>query len=250
MKPIEIPSDFRIIAHRGASGYAPENTMSAFALAKELGATEVELDTQLSTDGIVVICHDTTLERYGHGTAIVEELSSEVLLQFDMGSWFSPEFRGERIPTLEQLFARFERDFVYHIELKGMVADLPQSVHDVAERMGVLENSIFTSFSLDQLVRMREVSKHCRLGWLVVDEHFDERIYQKARELELFQLCPRVDVITETMVRAGHSLVEEIRVWGLKGEPRHVRDLVRRAVDSGCDGMTINWPDWAKNVVT
>ena len=73
--PIKDPPNFRIIAHRGASAYAPENTASAFQLADRMGIREVELDTQLTTDGEVVLCHDTTLERYGHGSAVVEEMS-------------------------------------------------------------------------------------------------------------------------------------------------------------------------------
>ena len=66
MSKIRLPEHFRAIAHRGASGLAPENTLAAFALAAELGATDVELDVQLSKDGEVFLCHDDTLDRYGY----------------------------------------------------------------------------------------------------------------------------------------------------------------------------------------
>lgn len=243
MLPIPVPSNFRIIAHRGAAAYAPENTLPAFAVAKEMGVTEVELDTQLSTDGVVVLCHDDTLERYGHGAKVVEEQSSEFLLELDMGMWFSPHYyQGTTLATLDQLFVEFENAFVYHIELKGNATGLAKSVYDVVDTSGLLEHSIFTSFSVDQIIRMREVSADCRLAWLV--DSFDDQILSRAEELELFQLCPRADLVTEAMVARGHSVVKEIRVWGMRGRPQEVRRLVHKVVDCGCDGMTIDWPDW------
>ena len=86
MFPIAVPDSFRIIAHRGASGYAPENTVAAFDLAREMGAVEVETDTQLTTDGAVVLCHDHNLDRFGHPDRVVETSSSQELMNLDMGS--------------------------------------------------------------------------------------------------------------------------------------------------------------------
>ena len=243
MFPIHVPSSFRIIAHRGASAYAPENTIPAFALAKKMGATDVEIDVQLTTDGVVVVCHDETLERYGHGGGVIEKLSSEVLLDLDMGSWFSPYlFNGTPMITLAQLLAEFGDTFVYHIELKGKAIELAEAVYAIVRQKDLVECSIFTSFSIDQLVRMRMVCADCRLGYLVGS--FDDDVYRFACELDLFQLCPRAEVVTDSLVEKGHSLVEEIRVWGVYGKPEEVRTLVQKVVKSGCNGMTINWPDW------
>ena len=84
--PITVPQTFRIIAHRGASAYAPENTLSAFKLAVQMGITEIELDTQLSSDGKVVICHDTTFERFGYGPKVVENMFWKELAVLDVGN--------------------------------------------------------------------------------------------------------------------------------------------------------------------
>src|SRR3712207_5799493 len=126
MLPIAVPANFRIIAHRGASAYAPENTHAAFALAARMGVHEIELDAQLTLDGQVAICHDSTLDRYGHGPQRVEEMEWAELAKLDMGSWFSPFlFAGERMLTLDDLFATYASGFIYHVELKGAAAALP-----------------------------------------------------------------------------------------------------------------------------
>ncbi|RIK34981.1 MAG: hypothetical protein DCC57_23815, partial [Chloroflexi bacterium] len=120
MLPIPVPAAFRIIAHRGASAYAPENTLPAFDLARAMGVTEVELDAQLTTDGQIALCHDGTLARYGHGPRAVETLAWPDLADLDMGAWFSPHlFGGTRMMTLPQLFDTYGAAFVYHVEIKG-----------------------------------------------------------------------------------------------------------------------------------
>ena len=144
MLPIPVPPDFRIIAHRGASAYAPENTKPAFELAQKMGISEVELDTQLSADGLVVLCHDLTLERYGHGDRLIESLSAEDLLSFDMGAWSSPYFfSGTPMMSLDQLLAEFADTFVYHIELKGRAKPLPKEIFWTASSSPHFPTNIF-----------------------------------------------------------------------------------------------------------
>ncbi len=244
--PIAVPEDFRIIAHRGASAYAPENTLPAFELARKMRVHEVEVDTQLATDGVVVLCHDDRLERYGHDHRIVEQLASVELLSTDVGSWFSPYFyAGTSMMTLNSLLHGFAKDFTFHIELKGKSAHLSERVFALLDDHSLIQDSIVTSFSWDQLARMRQISDSCRLGWLVWE--FNREVLDRAAELNLFQLCPPAGEVTEQFVEMGHGVVHEVRVWGMGGTPPEVRSLIRKVVDCGCDGMTINWPDWAKN---
>ncbi len=243
MLPISVPPNFRIIAHRGASAYAPENTWPAFELTRNMGVSEVELDTQLSTDGLVVLCHDLTLERYGHGERAVESLSAEDLLSLDMGGWFSPHFfAGTPMMSLDQLLTAFTDTFVYHIELKGRAEMLPEAVYTVVAEHHLLDNVIFTSFSYDHLLRMRTISETCRLAWLV--NAFDPQTLDRARTLDLYQLCPRAEQVNESIVDTGRTVATKIRAWGLSGTPQEVRRLINQVIDSGCDGMTLNWPDW------
>ena len=243
MIPITVPYNFRIIAHRGASAYAPENTMAAFDLAVNMGITEIETDTQLCTDGTVVLCHDPTLERYGHGTKLIEDHSVSELLSLDMGSWFSPFlYSGETMVTLYDLFSQYRDKINYHIELKGESTDLPKKVLEHIHKFELSDFCIVTSFSYESLKQMRSLTRDLRLGWLV--NSIDSDICNRAEKLDLFQLCPHADVVTPEMVKLGKTVAYEIRAWGISDQPEKVEKSVQQVIDSGCDGMTINWPDW------
>lgn len=249
--PIPVPSTFRIIAHRGASAYAPENTMAAFELAQKMGIHEIELDTQLTPDGVVVLCHDPTLARYGHGVQVVEEMNWVDLAALDMGSWFSPYlFGGERMITLEQLFARFGDQFTYHVELKGKAPQLAAAVHALIQQYHLQASCFVTSFAYDWLVAMQTLDPTCRLGWLV--RIIDEPCLAQARAINLYQLCPMAGLVTPAMVTAARTIVPEVRAWGVSGETAagentEVIALIERVLAAGCDGMTINWPDWVRH---
>ena len=217
--------------------------MAAFDLAAKMGIWEVELDTQLSSDSVVVLCHDSTLERYGYGPLVVEKVPSATLLSLDMGSWFSPHFfADERMLTLENLFEQLGDRLFYHIELKGREKDLPDRVLDTITQHGLESSCIITSFSYDHLVRMGELSSQARLAWLV--KEIDAETIEKSQSIEMFQLCPRADSVNKEMVERGRRVANEIRAWGLQGSSLEVVDLINKVIESGCDGMTINWPDW------
>jgi glycerophosphoryl diester phosphodiesterase len=249
--PVTVPPNFRIIAHRGASSYAPENTRPAFELALRMGRPQVELDAQLSTDEQVVLCHDTTLARYGHGEQIVETLDWATLSNLDMGSWFSPYlFPQTPMLTLDGLFESFGDRLFYHLEIKGKAAGLPQAVYTRIQQAGLAASCIITSFSYDALVAMRALDDNIRMGWLI--REIDAGAVEKAAALSLYQLCPLAATVTPEMVELARPTVREVRAWGLMGntptnQQAEVCALIQRVVDAGCDGMTINWPDWAVN---
>jgi len=248
--PILVPPTFRIIAHRGASAYAPENSLAAFKLAQAMGVQEVELDTQLTTDGVVVLCHDRTLARYGHGPQVVEAMTWAELAALDMGAWFSPyQFGGERMITLAQLFAHFGHQFTYHVELKGEAPALAAAVYALIQQYQLSAACVVTSFAYDWLVAMRALAADLRLGWLV--RTLDAQTIAQAQALGLYQLCPLASVVTPAMVEAARATVPEVRAWGLQGETAagqhpEVVALIERVLAAGCDGMTINWPDWVR----
>lgn len=112
-------TSFSSIAHRGASSYAPENTMSAFTKAVELGFDFIELDVRLSFDDELVVIHDPKVNRTTNGRGYVHELSTEELRALDAGSWFHSKFRGERIPLLSEVLEEYGGEIGILIELKS-----------------------------------------------------------------------------------------------------------------------------------
>jgi len=240
--PIIVKRPFKIIAHRGASAYAPENTWAAFKLAIDMGVKDIELDVQLSRDSEVVICHDLSLERYGH-QGYVEAMSWAQLSQLDMGSWFSPYlFHSEKLLRLQDLFKKCGSEITYHIELKGTSEQLPHKVCRVIDDFNLRGHVLITSFSYEALKQISVIAPYLRLGWLV--QIIDEDVLSKAKTLELFQLCPRADLLTEKTVRLANSVMSEVRAWGINGKRGEVLALIQKTIDAGCDGATVNWPDW------
>lgn len=238
--PLTVPKNFRIIAHRGASGYAPENTLAAFRLSEEMGITEIELDVWLSKDNHIVINHDGRLDRYGYPGLHVTELELEALLKLDMGSWFSPHlFAGEQMLTLEALFAQFRERFIYHVEIKEPLPGLVGKLLATIDVHG-LENRIFiTSKHIDALIEAQTSAPQIRTGWLVARGGFLMAAIDRAAEAGLYQICPPAGDTDKAMVEAAHTKLPEVRAWAVRGiEP------ALQAIESGCDGFTINWPDW------
>ena len=108
-----------LIAHRGASAHAPENTLAAFAMAADLGAKWIEFDLTLSKDNVPIVWHDSSLDRCSDGRGLVDESTYAALQELDCGSWFSAQFQGQKIATLEQVLALAEqRGLCCNIELK------------------------------------------------------------------------------------------------------------------------------------
>ena len=108
-----------VVAHRGGGGLAPENTLAAFRAALETGVDAVELDVRLTRDGEVAVIHDRRLERTTTGKGPVGAYTLDHLKSLDAGSWFSPEFRGERVPVLEEVFEALPGDFPIYVEVKA-----------------------------------------------------------------------------------------------------------------------------------
>ena len=238
--PLTVPSGFRIIAHRGASGYAPENTLAAFKLARKMGAKELEFDLQFSKDRQIVVCHDRALDRYGYPGLSVAELTLMELRDLDMGSWFSPFlYGGEKIPTLEDILSEFAEGFTLHAEIKEPSPGLGTAILDALDRHGAQDRTIVTSFDFDALAEIRALDPDRRVGWLVRTGGFNGDNVARAAEAGFHQLCPIASETTVQLVRQAHRSLPEIRAHSVKSA-----DDIVQAVESGCDGMTINWPDW------
>ena len=158
------------IAHRGASAVAPQNTLAAFRKAMELGADGVELDVQLSADGAVVVIHDFTVDKTTDGTGRVAEKTLAELEALDAGIRFSPQFAGERIPTLAQVFEALEGKLLVNVELKDFnlrSSALAAPVVEVIREHAMEKRVLFSSFNPFALRAVKRLAPEIPAGLLV-----------------------------------------------------------------------------------
>ena len=225
-----------VIAHRGASSYAPENTLSAFDLALRMGARHIEFDVQSTADGHIVVIHDDSVDRTTDGTGPVAGHTLAALRALDAGTRFGPAFKAERIPLLEEVLERYRGRAHLHVELKGRSGDLTQCTVDLVRRHGMAGEVTITSFQKTRLEETREYAPELPTGWLV--RAMTDATIVEASELGLTQLCPRADLVTTDLVHRLHAAGFVARAWGIGTE-----ELMQRVVDAGADGMTVNFPD-------
>ncbi|MGG3886051.1 glycerophosphodiester phosphodiesterase [Brevibacillus panacihumi] len=160
------------MAHRGWSGKAPENTMTAIRLAlAEPAIRGIEIDVQLSRDGVPVLIHDFTLERTTTGRGLVMDHTLEELRELDAGSWFNERFAGERIPTLEEVLQAVKGRCTLNIELKAtsdMYPGIAEKVLELLERHEMKQEVCITSFDHDLIRQVRELDATVETGLIVL----------------------------------------------------------------------------------
>ncbi|HUY20340.1 MAG TPA: glycerophosphodiester phosphodiesterase family protein [Candidatus Binataceae bacterium] len=222
------------IAHRGASGTCPENTLCAFKAAVEAGAAMCELDVRLAGDGALVVIHDETVDRTTDGRGPVAELTVPQLKVLDAGARFDARFAGERIPTLDEVFAAVGTRCGLNLELKTRAAAAPlcRTIH--ARR--AYETTIVSSFETAMLERIKAVDPAIRVG-LLCDGPADGLIAQ-ARALGAWAVNPRYDLCTAELVVEARRHGLKVLAWTVD-EPA----LMSRLIADGVDGIMTNYPE-------
>jgi glycerophosphoryl diester phosphodiesterase len=167
----------KIFAHRGASKYAPENTMSAFKLAHEQKADGIELDVQLSKDHVPVIIHDEKLKRTTKEKGVVKEYTVKELKKFDAGSWYSKKYKGEQIPTLREVLEWISpTGLALNIELKNTLEPyigMEKLVVALVKEYNMQEKVIYSSFNHYSLKEITEINPNAEIAIL-----YDEKLYK------------------------------------------------------------------------
>lgn len=233
-----------ILAHRGASGYAPENTVAAFELARTMGAGGIETDIQASADGVLVLIHDARVDRTSDGTGAVAELTWAELSRLDAGRWFDARFAGQRIVRLDAFLdwcfpsGAAPADFVICLEVKAPAATDATVELLVARGLADRRDLQLSSFDWGAVVRLRERLPNLTVGYLT--PRFDGAEIERVVAAGLSQICPRADLLTPGLVAAAHARGLDVRAWGVG-----TREHLAQVYASGADGTTLNWPDWA-----
>jgi glycerophosphoryl diester phosphodiesterase len=233
-----------VIAHRGASGHAPENTLAAYERAVQLGAGFIETDLHLTRDARFVAIHDATLERTTNGRGNVHDFTLAELRELDAGMWFDREFMGQRIPTLEEVlkFGK-EHDVIFYLEVKydaawGMHHSLVAELH----KSQSTARSIVISFDESTLTALRMVDSTMMMGLLV--DRPREDFAKVAIELGVRQLCPRADLVTPKFVEEAHRVDLQVATWTADDA-----EVMRAVAAAGVDGIMSNFPDRLQSVL-
>ncbi len=225
----------RVIAHRGASGYVPENTRAAFERAIEMGADAIETDVRLSADGELVLMHDATVTRTTDGRGPVADHTLAELRALDAGSWFSDEFAGERIVTLTEFIESVVPRITVVLEIKDQAAT---AMTVEAIRAAGIEGRIeVTSVLWPAVVEAKRLVPGLSVGFLTPE--FDSDIIRRCVRRGFAQVCPHVDALTEGLVAEAHEAGLVVRAYGISR-----REQVDVVFATGADGATVNWPDW------
>jgi glycerophosphoryl diester phosphodiesterase len=228
-----------VIAHRGASGHRPENTMPAFALAVEQRADMIETDLHRTRDGAIVIAHDEELAGLGGGGEIAD-VSLAALRELDAGG-------GERVPTLDELLEGFGARIPFNLELKrstrGPYPGLEAAALAAVEARGLLPRTLFSSFYDPVLAALRELAPKARLG-LLISTRFPHEIVPRALALGAEAVHPEAPLVDRRLVEEAHEAGLLVFVFTVDAEAE-----MERLLALGVDGLFTNFPDRMRRLV-
>jgi glycerophosphoryl diester phosphodiesterase len=232
--------DVTIIAHRGASGEAPENTMAAFEKAVADSTDWIELDVQENADDVVIVQHDSDFKRVGRDDLKVWNATNEELRDLDVGSWFGPEFSDQRVPTLRQVLERAKGHVNVLIELKyyGHDEQLESRVVEIVEQTGMEPHIMLMSLKREQLSRAAALRPDWRRGLLNTVSIGD------LTRLDLNFLALNATAASLSQIRRAHARDMKVYVWTVD-DPVQLSVMMSR----GVDGVITDRPEVARQVL-
>ncbi len=239
-----------IIAHRGASAYAPENTIAAFKLAVKMGADAIELDVHQTKDGRLVVIHDETIDRTTNGNGSVSDFTLDELRKLDAGSWFDPNFEGEKIPTLEEAIEAVPDTIIIIIELKTGSHQSPgieENVIKIIRQNKTANRVILKSFNQEVLQRLRESAPEIPLCYvyafripflgMIIDKGIS---FGSIFNVDVEYLQPHRLLLTKFFVKKARLRGFKIISWGVNSPQQ-----IMKAINLGVDGIETDYPNRA-----
>ncbi len=237
-----------IFAHRGASAYAPENTMAAFNLAIVQDADAIELDSKLTADGQVVVIHDDTVDRTTNGTGSVKSLSLADIQSLDAGSKFPPLFKPEKIPSLAEVFETIGRKILINVELKNYSSpmdDLAEKVVSLVKKFNLEDNVLISSFNLITLIQVRRVLDKVPLGLLTFTGLAELALRSKlVRFGPLLALHSSYKDVTPYLILTAHQAKCRVHAYTVN-QPEQIKALYEARID----GIFTDHPQLARNII-
>ena len=221
-------------AHRGASEYAPENTLSSFYLGLLQGANGIETDVQKTKDGVLVLFHDGTVDRVSNSSGAVSDYTWEELRKIKVYGNSTKGFY-DRIVTLQEFLETFSQyDIKFAIELK--CADVEAETLAMVKAFGIMEKTTFTSFRFAYIQKIKELDPVARVGWLTSD--VTDEATQSLLQIGGEEMAPKAELITWERMEKWRKAGLGVRAWGVSSVA-----LMKKMCQFGVDGMTVNFPD-------
>lgn len=235
----------KIWAHRGASAYAPENTLASFRKAIEMNADGIELDVHLSKDGELMVGHDERIDRCSNGRGEIQDMTCAELKSYDYSYRF-PEYKGETMPTLREVYELIAPTrLTVNVELKTTDHDYPgieRKCIDLAEELGMTERVLYSSFNPTSLERVHALNPDLPTALLYEGVH--PEITDYARRSFWVAVHPEfIDMYRDDAVSQIHDLGRNVHVWTVN-EPEDIR----RLIDLGVDAIITNKPDLVRSI--
>ena len=233
------------VAHRGASGNYPENTLIAFQKALEIGVDEIELDLHMTKDGHLIVMHDSTVDRTTDGTGAIAELTLAEIKALDAGRVFSEQFQGERVPTWEEALDLVQGQVSLNVHLKeGGNPDghYERKVAQALHEFQMVEASIWHAAMkalefLPRLTRGLSAESFARIA--------PQEYIQKSVEMGLRTMQPGRDITTREFVQKAHAAGRVVHVF-YADTPEDMRAYI----EIGVDGILTNYPERLKAILT
>ena len=233
-----------VIGHRGAAGYAPENTMVSFARALAMRVDAIELDVHPTRDGELVVIHDATLDRTTDGHGLVSAHTMEQIRALDAGAWFGAGFAGERVPLFRDVLAWARGRTPVVIEIKQgpiFYPDIEQMILSELERSAMRDNVMVISFDHTSVRRFKELAPDVPTGVLYAGRCIDP--VALARNANADVLMPLWAMLTREEVEAAHQAGLYIAPWG--GAEQDFRYILA----TGVDAVATDFPDRPREVL-
>jgi len=220
MKKVEI------VGHRGASGYAPENTILSFQKAIDIGCDRAELDVRLSKDNEIIVIHDAEVDRISNGHGLISEMNLAEIKELNC-----PE--NQKIPTLQEVINLCKDKIDLCIELKA--EGTPKAVNDIILKNQLLSSVIVISFDINLIREIKKLNPDIKVGFLF--DEYNKEIWDFANLIPLEYICPKHSIADKEMIEKAHSQGLKIYTWTVND-----KKIYNYLIDLGVDEMATDLP--------
>ncbi|MTI48597.1 glycerophosphodiester phosphodiesterase [Sporosalibacterium faouarense] len=235
-----------VIAHRGASGHAPENTMISFQKAIDMGADGIELDVHISKDDKLIVCHDERVDRTTNGIGFIKDLTLDEIKKLDAGYWYDKKYANEKIPTLEEVLYLFQgKDILINIELKNGIIQydkIEEKVIRVLEKFKLMDRTIISSFNHYSLIKIKEINSSIKTGALYMCGLVNPWDY--VIRLNIDVIHPIYFALYPDLIKKCKERNVEINTYTVNCD-----EDMKKVIDLGVNGIITNYPDKAKKIL-